>query len=336
MAKRKADRGSFREKFGALYWRGKLPEKTEAGEIVWRSCERSTRTLDPQKAKAFVAALHDEAYAALSKPIERKTAAGPVFAEAVTRYAKQGGGNAVYLLKLIDEIGMAPIAEVTQDVIDELAERLYPGRTAATLNRHIYTPICAVLNAMASKEYTPPRIRRPKGHLAPSNFQKPPKDWYQRVLPECAPNLAAFLLFCRLHGRRTSEACKIMPADIDADTWHVTVRDTKVDQVIRIKLSAPVIEQLNLYRWRLNQYVFGFSSKSRIYPALRKACERAGVPYHVPKDRSLAATASQPASLTKVGRSRKCKRLGAGSRSRCQRSFMAISNTVALTMTRAR
>jgi integrase len=257
MAGRKADRGSFRERHGALYWRGQLPEKTEDGEVIWRFCERSTKTLDLVKARSLVDAWRAEAYARLAKPIEKKPARGLVFAEAVFRYVKSGGKNKVYLLKILDEIGMIPILDVTQHIIDGLAEKLYPGRTSATLNRHVYTPICAVLNTMASKEYTPPRIRRPKGHLAPSNFQRPPKDWFQRVLPECAPNLATFLLFCRLHGRRTSEACSITPADIDVDAWRVTVRDTKADQVIRIKPAAPVIEQLGRYPWRINQYVFG-------------------------------------------------------------------------------
>ena len=151
-----------------------------------------------------------------------------------------------------------------------------------------------------SKNYTPPAIKRPEGHLAPSNFKRPPKDWFQRVLPECRPNLAAFLLFGQLHGRRTSEACRITPDDIDADTWRVRVRDTKTKQEIVLKLAEPVIEQLARYPWRLNQYVFGFSSKSRVYPALRKACKRAGVPYHVPKD-ARVATPLQPASWRRAG-----------------------------------
>jgi integrase len=62
------------------------------------------------------------------------------------------------------------------------------------------------------------------------------------------------------------------------------VWDSKGEQRIRLKLSYPVIAQLERYPWRLNQYVFGFSSKSQVYPELREACARAGVPYFVPKD----------------------------------------------------
>ncbi len=206
MAKRRDDRGSFREKSGSLYWRGQLPEKTEDSEVFWRPCERSTRTLDVQKARQVVEAWRREAFAALSKPVEKKPVVGMLFSEAVQRYAQQHDGNVEYLLKINEEIGMMPVSEIDQELIDGLAATMYPGRTAATLNRHVYTPITAVLNAVASKGYTPPRVKRPKGHLAPSNFQRPPKDWFVRVLDECAPHLAAFILFCRLHGRRTSEA----------------------------------------------------------------------------------------------------------------------------------
>ncbi len=284
MARRKADRGSFREKHGSLYWRGKLPEKTEDGDFFWRSCERCTRTLDPKKAREVADAWIEAAYTALAKPSEKKRVTGLLFAEAVIRYVKNGGANKEYLPAIVREIGRMPIADITQEVIDDLAAKLYPGRTAATLNRHVYTPICAVLNKMVSKEYTPPRIRRPKGHLAPSNFQRPPKDWFARVLAECEPHVAAFILFCRLHGRRTSEALGIKPSDIDADKWRVTIHDTKVGQDIVLTLAAPVVEQLERYPWRLEQFVFKYASRWSIYKPIRKACERAGVPYHRPKD----------------------------------------------------
>jgi integrase len=220
----------------------------------------------------------------LAKPVEKRPVPGLLFAHAVRDYAKRHDGNAEYLLKLLDEIGQTPLENIDQDFIDALAEKLYPGRTAATLNRQVYTPICAVLNAVRAKKYIPPRIKRPNSHLARSNFKRPPKDWFPRVLPECEPHLAAFLLFCRLHGRRTSEACRITPADLDADTWRVTVRDTKVGQEIVLRLASPVIEALGRYPWRLEKYVFKFSSKARVYKALKVACARAGVPYHVPKD----------------------------------------------------
>ncbi len=259
-----------------------LPVK-EGGQISSVRVERSTGTASQQQAEAFVKALIVKAYDDLSRPEPAEPAPERTFGEALDAYVRRTG-KTLYLLAIFDEIATLPLSSVDQDVVDALAPKLYPGRTPATWNRQVYTPISAILRMAESKTFKPPTIRRPQGHLAPSNFKRPPKDWFARIIPHCSPNLAAFLLFCRLHGRRTSEACRIRPADIDSDTWRVQIHDTKTGQEIVQRLADPIIEQLARYPWRLSRYVFGFSSKSKVYPALRKACAAAGVPYHVPKD----------------------------------------------------
>lgn len=287
MAQRGGDRISFREVENAdgsrtLHARITIPEKLEDGSIGWRRIERSTRTGDPRKAQRIAERIKEEEYkkAYSDKP---KPKAERTFAEATVSYLKSGG-DGTYLKPILERIGREPLSAITQEAIVELAHEIYPGRTAATINRQIFTPIVAVLRSAESATFRAPRISRPRGWLAKSNFQRPPRDWWSRVLPHCEPNLAAFVLFTRLHGRRTSEACRIKPEDIDGETWRVTVYDTKEDQQIVFQLAAPVIDQLKRYPWRLNKYVFNFSSKSRVYPALRAACARAGVPYHRPKD----------------------------------------------------
>ena len=77
---------------------------------------------------------------------------------------------------------------------------------------------------------------------------------------------------------------EIKPSDIDADKWRVTIHDTKVGQDIVLTLAAPVVEQLERYPWRLEKFVFKYASRWSIYKPIRNACERAGVPYHRPKD----------------------------------------------------
>lgn len=286
MAKGDRDRIHFRKVENAdgsttLHARITVPEKV-AGKIVWRRIERSTRTSDPRKAQKVAERIKEDEYKrAYSDEPEQKDER--TFAEAAVSYLK-AGGDGLYMVPILASIGKTPISDITQDTIYALAEEIYPGRAAATINRQVFTPIVSVLHSAENATFRSPRVMRPKGWLPKSNFKRPPRDWWARVLPECSPNLAAFVLFVRLHLRRTSEACQIKPQDIDGETWRVTVQDTKEDQEIVFKLAAPVIEQLERYPWRLNQYVFGFSSKSRVYPALREACKRAGVPYHVPKD----------------------------------------------------
>jgi integrase len=298
MAKRRIDRVSFRKKHGALYARFQVQERTEEGEIVWRSRERSTRTLSEHQARKCVDLWKKEALDSLFKPIEKKAPTEVLFAHAVIKYSKEIGKNKGYLKRILKaqvelknddgesslmEFGRISLDDIDSDLVAQLADVIHAGKPAATKNRNVYTPVIAVLSCAETKTWKPPTIERPAGYLPDSNFKRPPRDWYARVLPECKPNLAAFLIFGRIHGRRTSEACKIKPDDIDAD-WRVTVFDPKGKQLIRFKLAAPVIDALERYPWRLNQYVFGFSSKSKVYPELREVCNRAGVPYHVPKD----------------------------------------------------
>ena len=92
---------------------------------------------------------------------------------------RAGGGNEQFLLKLMPEMEEMPVADIDQDYVDTLAARMYPRAKASTLNRCVYTPISAVLNAIDPKEYTPPRLKRPKGHSAPEKIKLPARDWWQ-------------------------------------------------------------------------------------------------------------------------------------------------------------
>lgn len=289
MAKGDRDRIHFRKETTAgggktLYARFIIPEKEPSGEIVWRRNERSTRTSDPKKAIKVAETFREEAFrrAYSNEPVKIQTR---TFAQAIVSYIK-GGGDKTYLEPILNLIGPEPLSDIDQDKINSVAADIYPGAKPATLNRQVYTPIIAVLRFAEGPNFRPPTIKRPKGWLPKSNFKKPPKDWWRRVIAACddVPNLAALILFMRLHGRRINEACMITPADIDSETWTVAVRDTKTGQDISFQLSAPVIEYLSMCQWRHNEHVFGYASRWSVYKRLRKVCAKAGVPYHVPKD----------------------------------------------------
>jgi integrase len=287
MANRGVDRGSFRRKGkkGTLYWRGTLPKRTDAG-VIREPVERSCGTSEEADARKFRDALIKDAYDALTQPFEGASSLGMSFLEAIDNYERsgRGNGNERFLIQLAHEIGHVPIAEIDQDFVDRLAATLYPNALPSTRNRSIYTPISAVLCSISLKGYTAPRLKRPKGHLRPSNFKRPPEDWWAKVLPECSPNLRAYHLFCTLHGRRPGEARAITPADIDPVTWRVFVFDTKIGQKISFILNPKVIKALAAYPWKQSARVFGYMSHTGVNTATRKACVRAGVPYHCPKD----------------------------------------------------
>jgi hypothetical protein len=149
------------------------------------------------------------------------------------KYTKEVGKNREYLPRILKaqvelkdaesrfiEFGYVSMDDIDTDLVVQLAEVIHPGRPASTKNRNVFTPVVAVLKHSETKKWKPPTIKRPSGYLPDSNFKRPPRDWYARVLPECSPHLAAFLIFGRLHGRRTNEGCKIKPDVSDAD-WRV-------------------------------------------------------------------------------------------------------------------
>ena len=288
MANRGADRGSFRRKGkkGTLYWRGSLPKRTENG-VIREPVERSCGTAEEAAARAFRDALIKDADDALMLPIEESSPAqGVTFLEAIDHYERlgKGDGNERFLIQLSHDLGAIPITEIDQDFVDRYAYSRYPEALSSTINRAVYTPISCVLRSLNIKGYTAPRFKRPEKHLRPSNFKRPPDDWWARVLPECSPHLKAYHLFCTLHGRRPGEAIRLTPDDIDAKTWRVFVYDSKVDQRIVLKLHPEVIKVLNTYPWREKERIFGYTSHYGIYNATKRACARAGVGYFCPKD----------------------------------------------------
>jgi hypothetical protein len=80
------------------------------------------------------------------------------FAGAALNYMR-GAGEKTYLTALIEHFGNTAISQIGQDEIDEAANKLYPGRSPATLNRQVYTPVSAVLRRAGMVI----ALRRPKG-----------------------------------------------------------------------------------------------------------------------------------------------------------------------------
>ncbi len=258
-----------------------VPERSEDGGIIWRRTERSTRTGNRDKALAIAKEWQEQEFKNGYKNRNKKK--GVPFNEACIPYLKEKGANK-YIAELLREIGHVQIDDITSEFVADLAAKMLPGRSAATINRHVYTPIIAVLNHVETPGWRPPQIKRPKGYLPQSNFKEPPRDWWARVVEIAPPHLSAFVLFTRLHGRRTGEAVRISAADIDRQAWTVTIRDTKTKQTILLHLATPVIEQLERYDWQGAAHVFGYSTRWSARTALKRLCERHGIPYHAPKD----------------------------------------------------
>jgi len=149
---------------------GKTPNWSIRGTYLGVRVDESTRTPNEALAKQILAARRREIErGAVAPPVAKDSPAGPTFVEAAVAYI-ESGGDGKYLGKwdedahqwtggVLTRLGDKLLAEITQQEIDKAAVALYPTGSAATRNRHVYTPVSAVLKH-AGADF---KIKRPKG-----------------------------------------------------------------------------------------------------------------------------------------------------------------------------
>ena len=194
------------------------------------------------------------------------------------------GGEARFLTDaLLLKIGTMQCADIDDSVMADLRYSLYPNATPATVNRQLYTPVIAVLKmASDGKHCPPPALRRPIGHDNPKPIDIPPPGWFERILPECRPNLRALALFLTLHGRRVKEALTRQPSDFDPIAGTITIPNTKTGVPVFVRLAPIVIEAIQSYDWQGRKWLFGYGYGSRrnVLRDFKLAADRAGVSYY--------------------------------------------------------
>lgn len=275
-----------------LYARFKIPERQETGEITWRYVERSTRTGKRTEAKRVAERLYQEAYDAAHNPAT-ETLDAATFAAAARTYMLTGKSRQ-YLLPLIEQIGLKKLHEINQACVTELADKLYPGRAAATVDRQVFTPIIAVMT-LAKHVHG---LQRPEGHDSLPDLDVPRDEWYAAVLPVANPWVRAFLIAGRMTGRRPGELLNRTREHYDAQLGTLAVRDNKGDQNILLQLARPVTLALNALpdlrtakrgegkrlTHGMRHALFGTFRPETMRAWLLDACNEAGVRYHMPKE----------------------------------------------------
>lgn len=214
------------------------------------------------------------------------------FAEATLSYLEAGGearflGTYDPIAKkwslLVGMFGPVPLARIGQVEADDAARKLLPHAAASTRKRHVYSPLCAVLNHAAQKGWTaPPRIRHPKVVNKPAKWATP--EYVQALLVQCAPRLRRFVVTLVYTGARLSEVLRLnWGTDVDLKARQLTFRRTKngkprfahIPDALLAELAAvPQAERRGL--------LFGWSHKSHVRRPLMTAARKAGLPYLTP------------------------------------------------------
>lgn len=258
-------------------WRGKVPYRTGEGQTAWKPVERGTGASTLAEARVRAKQIEREYHERLNLPLAE--AAEPVtFAEASIAYMKAGGERR-YLAPILEGIGNVALVEVSQDIVQQLAERLKPGCTAGTINRHVFTPVLSVLNFAAKlKMCPPPVLARPKGHDKSPTLEIPDEAWFRAVLPRLSPTKRAGVLCITLHGMRISEAIERRPAELDMKRGELSVPDSKTGVPFVVALAEPVLEAVRaIPDWQKQTWLFGTCHRSNFARDVNKACDAAGV-----------------------------------------------------------
>lgn len=176
------------------------------------------------------------------------------FAEAALSYM-EAGGERKHLGPILKLLGRRNLASITQDVIDETAHKLKPRTGPATQNRHVYTPIAAVLHHAARKRWCDkPVIARPKEPKGRVRWITPEEA--ARMVAAAAPHLAPLVTFLLCTGARLSEALYLDWRQVDLSRGHVTFLDTKNGERRGVPLHPRAVAALANLPWDRKGAVF--------------------------------------------------------------------------------
>jgi integrase len=283
-----------------LYARFKTPTRTEGGTVELRPVERSVGAVSRREGARKVEDWYKEDLDA-ANVIPRNV---PTFAEVALTYQRTQGGSP-YFKPILLAIGNRPVTDIDQRLMMTLAHDIYPGCSAATINRQLFTPVVAALRLSAGERYAMPMLKRPKGYDSLPALAVPDADWFRKVLPVANPWLRAFLIIGRLHGRRPGELLNRTRSHFNAEAATLLVRDEKGNQNILIDLAEPAYAALCAIpdldtaakikrddrgkatpRLTKNkrEALFGTSNKSTMRKWLVRACAEAGVEYRMAKE----------------------------------------------------
>jgi integrase len=199
------------------------------------------------------------------------------FASAALSYMN-AGGERKYLRKLLEHFGDKPLREIDQTAIDLAADRLYPGGSAATRNRSVYTPASAVLRHSGAVLH----LRRPKGSGGNRATAWLWPEQAEAIFAEAEKidkEFAALLIVLCYTGLRLSEALNLEWNDVRLSDGYAYVPDTKNEEP-RAVFLPPVAVAALANRDGGHDGIgrcFRFAKSGHLYSLLRAAAFKAGV-----------------------------------------------------------
>jgi len=166
---------------------------------------------------------------------------------------------------------------IDQAAIDEAAAVLYPDASPATRNRHVYTPVSAILKH-AKVEFA---VKRPKGAQGRTATEWLWEDQAFKLLDAAEavdPELRTLLAVLLYTGLRLSEALSLKVDLIRVSEQFAFVEHTKNEEPRAVRLPPSLVVELanhprgldrpgdRLFKWRKNGYLY------KKFAEAKKAC----------------------------------------------------------------
>ena len=213
------------------------------------------------------------------------------FLEAAVLYM-EGGGERRFMRPLIDHFGTTPLVKIDQAAIDHAAKKLYPNRAPSTLNRHVYTPISAVLKYASSRGLCEgrqvQRPRQPKGRI---RYLTPAEA--DRLIYATSEPMRPLLIFLFYTGARVSEALYLDWRQVVLPRAEVRFLKTKNGEPRGVPLHPRVVAALSALPNREGPvflkrdgkpYAIKTDGGGQIKTGFNAACRRAGIADFHPHD----------------------------------------------------
>ncbi|MGH6978209.1 MAG: tyrosine-type recombinase/integrase [Brevundimonas sp.] len=208
------------------------------GSVRGLIVDESTGTSDRKAAEEILALRHAE----LLKRSVHGDSATRTFAEAALSYMETGGEKA-HLAPLLKAIGKKPLGSIGQAEIDAVAKKLKPTAAPSTLNRHIYTPVAAVLHHAARKRWCDKpviaRPKEPKGRIRWISHEEA-----EALIEAAAPHIRPLVVFLLSTGARLSEALYLDWRNVNLSACHVEFLDTKNGEARGVPLHPRAVAEL--------------------------------------------------------------------------------------------
>lgn len=248
-----------------------------SGTVAGRRLRGSTRTADKRIAERIAAEVEAKAWQShLDGPGATLT-----FAQAAIAY-RQAGHSTRFLDQVEDYWRDTLVPSITGAAIRQMALKLYPHHSNATLNRQAIVPAQAIINYAAELEWCAP-IRVKRFRVNAETKTPASEEWVEafssQALVDGLPHLAALCLFMFGTGARRGEACALTWNDVELFKKTAIINQTKTETRRIAHLQSPVVAALANIPSNRNpeEFVFQYASGESVGQVWKNVAKRAEI-----------------------------------------------------------